>query len=230
MGKKNKLQKFAALGTFPNVYENFDMSNPSLIHMEGKEVDMRGKWAEFHFKNSHPIVLELACGKGEYTIGLAERHPSKNFIGVDIKGARIWKGAKKAFEEERNNVAFLRTRIEAIEHFFAPEEISEIWITFPDPFPKDKSENRRLTSPNFLMRYRKILKKNGIVQLKTDAKSLYDYTMEVLEESENNCTLIYNHEDIYTAPLYDPDLEIKTFYEHMHLEEKKKITFIKFSI
>ena len=150
MSRRNKLQKFAELLTFPNVYENFDPENPQLIGLNGMPVDRKGKWKKEHFKNDFPITLELACGRGEYSLGLGRMYPERNFIGVDIKGARIWKGARIALEENLTNVAFLRTRIEQIALFFDPEEIDEIWITFPDPFLRKSKANRRLTSCRFL--------------------------------------------------------------------------------
>lgn len=227
MSKRNKLQKFAELLTFPNVYENFDPKHPQLIGAGGMPVSLRGCWAEAHFKNDHPITLELACGRGEYTLGLARRYPGRNFIGVDIKGARIWKGAKIALEEGLDNAAFLRTRIEQVALFFAPEEIGEIWITFPDPFLKKGKANRRLTAPPFLRSYRQILKKDGLVHLKTDSPQLYEFTLEVLKE-EPGVNLLYQNDDIYAAPLPVPELELKTYYEKMHLEEGRKIKYVRF--
>jgi len=171
--------------------------------------------------------LELACGKGEYTLALAQQDPMHNFIGVDIKGARIWKGAKKGMAENINNAAFLRTRIEFIEYFFAPSEVESIWITFPDPF--EGKPNRRLTSPPFLDRYRKFLKPGGMIRLKTDSELLYEFTLEVIQ-NDPACKLIYASPDIYSGPLHDPILEQKTFYEAKHLAEGKKITYIEFTI
>ena len=228
MARKNKLQKFADLLTFPNVYENFDHKNPELI-WKGQPAELKGSWAKTHFGNANPITLELACGKGEYTVGLAKQNPDRNFIGVDIKGARIWKGAKQALEEQVGNAAFLRTRIEQIELFFAPEEISEIWITFPDPFLRKSKANRRLTSSPFLASYRKILKKDGLVHLKTDEPNLYAFTLETLQ-ADPKATILYHDDDIYAKPLPIPELEIKTFYEKMHLAESKTIKYIQFRI
>lgn len=227
MSKRNKLQKFAELLTFPNVYENFNPKNPQLIGVGGTPVSLRGCWAEAHFKNDRPITLELACGRGEYTLGLARRYPGRNFIGVDIKGARIWKGARIALNEGLDNAAFLRTRIEQIALFFAPEEISEIWITFPDPFLKKGKANRRLTAPRFLKSYRQILKKDGHIHLKTDSPQLYEFTLEILAE-EKGVDLLYENGDIYAAPLPVPELELKTYYERMHLEEGRKIRYVRF--
>lgn len=227
MSKRNKLQKFAELLTFPNVYENFDPKNPQLTGVGGLLVELKGKWAEQHFQNDHPITLELACGRGEYTLGLARQNPHRNFIGVDIKGARIWKGAKIALEEGLGNAAFLRTRIEQIALFFEPGEVSEIWITFPDPFLKKGKANRRLTAPRFLKQYQKILWEGGLVHLKTDSPQLYEFTLEVLAEKEN-VELLYHDEDIYASPLPMPELELKTYYEAMHLEDGRTIKYVRF--
>lgn len=227
MGRKNKLKRFADVATFPNVFE-LSGGEPFLVsNREGEARDMKGKWADEYFNNDHPLILELACGKGEYTLALASRDPDHNFIGVDIKGARIWKGARKGLEDKIVNAAFLRTRIEFIEHYFAPGEVESIWITFPDPFAG--KPNRRLTSPPFLERYRKFLTPGGIVHLKTDSELLYEYTLEVLQ-TDPRCKIIYNHPDIYSGPLYDPILEQKTYYELKHLADGKKITYIKFTI
>ncbi len=229
MSRRNKLQKFAEVLSFPNVYENFDASNPSLAGENGVQVDLKGKWQEVHFKNDQPITLELACGKGDYAIGLAQRFPDRNFIGVDIKGARIWRGAKTALEAGLQNVAFLRTRIEQLSLFFDENEVDEIWITFPDPFLRKGKENRRLTSPNFLSQYPKLLKSGGLVHLKTDDPTLYEYTLEVLAE-QKNYTLLYHDDDIYAKPLPMPELEIKTFYEKQHLAAGKTIKYIRFQL
>ena len=229
MSKKNKLQKFADILTFPNVYENIDPMNPELSGLNGEIVDLKGKWSEKHFKNNNPIVLELACGKGHYTLGLAERFPDKNFIGVDIKGARIWKGAKMAMEKNIDNAAFFRTRIEQIELFFEKDEVDEIWITFPDPFLKDSKANRRLTAPSFLHRYRNILKDDGIVNLKTDSPELYAFTLETLKK-ETSFELLYHDDDIYSKPLPVDALEIKTEYEGMHLAKNLTIKYVKIKV
>ena len=183
MSRRNKLLKFAQIAEFPNVYENFSVSEPKLLGTGSEEVDLRGKWGAVHFANNNPITLELACGRGEYTLGLSQAFPDRNFIGVDIKGARIWKGAKQALEQDLTNACFLRTRIEAIDHFFAPSEIDEIWITFPDPFPREGQKNRRLVAPVFLDLYRKILRPGGTVHLKTDNTGLFMYALEVIAET-----------------------------------------------
>jgi len=227
MSKRNKLQRFADNRAFAHVYENFDVHNPQLAGKDGVVVDLKGQWKAKHFNNNNPITLELACGGGEYAISLAQMYPERNFIGVDIKGARIWKGASSAIELGLNNVAFLRTRIEQIAVFFETEEIDEIWITFPDPFLRESKSNRRLTSPNFLKEYKKILKKDGIFQLKTDSPELYEFTMEVLETEKEWVDCVYNDDDIYAKALPLKELEIKTRYEQMHLKNKLTIKYVK---
>lgn len=229
MSRRNKLQKFAEVLSFPNVYENYDATNPGLTGVNGTPVDLKGKWKSDHFKNNHPITLELGCGKGDYAVGLAQRYPERNFIGVDIKGARIWRGAKTALETGLQNVAFLRTRIEQAALFFEKDEIDEIWITFPDPFLQKGKENRRLTSQNFLDRYLQFLKKGGLVHLKTDDSTLYIYTLEVLSK-QNSYILICHDDDIYNRSLPIEELEIKTFYEKQHLAQGKSIKYICFKL
>lgn len=229
MSRRNKLQKFSEILSFPNVYENFNATTPGLSGENGVPVDLKGKWNTFHFQNDNPITLELACGKGDYAVGLAQRFPERNFIGVDIKGARIWRGAKTALEQNLGNVAFVRTRIEQIALFFDENEIDEIWITFPDPFLRKNKTNRRLTSAIFLSHYRKILKKEGLIHLKTDDTVLYEFTLEVIAGQENYQT-IYHNDDIYAKPLSIPELEIKTFYEKQHLAAGKNIKYIRFRL
>jgi len=193
------------------------------------EANPQGNWSRYQFENDHPIVLELACGKGEYTLGLAKMFPNKNFIGVDIKGNRIWRGAKDALDQGLSNVAFLRIRIEWIEKFFANEEVDEIWITFPDPFPRKSKVNRRLTSPFFLRKFRPLLKHPGIVHLKTDADSLFEFTREVIQENDF-VQAVEILEDVYTQSTIKEELKIKTFYEKQHLEAGKSIKYIKLHI
>ena len=229
MSRKNKLQKFADLLQFPNVYENYDAKDPKLVGINGIPVDLKGQWNAQHFKKDQHLVLELACGRGEYSLALAKAYPQHHFIGVDIKGARIWKGASIALEEGLENVAFLRTRIEQIELFFAAEEVDEIWITFPDPFLRKSKANRRLTSAPFLERYRKILKKGGIVHLKTDEPNLYEFTLETLE-ADPRTKVLYQSDDIYSSELPFEELAVKTYYEKMHLEDGKTIKYIRFTI
>jgi tRNA (guanine-N7-)-methyltransferase len=229
MARKNKLRKFDEVRSFPNVYECYNVQEPGLVGAGMTPVDLRGKWAETHFKNQLPITLELACGGGEYTVGLARAFPGRNFIGVDVKGNRLWKGAKTALEEGLHNAAFLRTRIEIIEHFFAPGEVAEIWITFPDPFPRASKENRRLTSAFFLEKYRLILQSGGLVHLKHDDPDFYHFTLETLAADPRN-TLLFESADIYAAPLPYPELGIQTLYESFHLAAGKTIKYVRFRI
>jgi len=229
MSKRNKLQKFTELLTFANVYENFNPEAPQLHGLNGVLADLKGKWCSEHFGNDNPIVLELACGRGEYTLDMARASPNRNFIGVDVKGARIWKGASIALEEGLENVAFLRTRIEQINLFFAPEEVDEIWITFPDPFLRKSKTNRRLTAPRFLDLYREILRPDGLIHLKTDEPQLYLFTLEVLDTYEG-AHLLYQDSDIYAQELPMPELDIKTYYERLHLAEGKTIKYIRFKL
>ena len=219
---KYKLRRFAENKTFENVVE------PALEEVLNADYRLKGLWKSEFFKNSNPLILELGCGRGEYTIALADRDKNTNFIGIDIKGARIWRGAKTAIEKDYKNAGFLRTRIEFIESFFGKDEVCEIWITFPDPQLKSKRTKKRLTSPAFLSKYQKFITPNGIIHLKTDSKELYDYTMEVLMEIK--ATIHFNSEDIYSLPDLDSILEVKTYYENQFLLEDKKITYIKFSL
>lgn len=229
MARKNKLRKFAEVLSFPNVYECYNIQQPVLVGVGMQEVDMRGRWKTQHFHNDCPITLELACGGGEYTVALARQFPARNFIGVDIKGNRIWKGAKRALEEHIDNAAFLRTRIEIIDRFFAPGEIDEIWITFPDPFPRPSKENRRLTSAFFLDKYRLILRNGGLVHLKHDDPDFYRFTLDTIA-ADPRCSLLYYDDDIYAKPLPFPELSIQTLYEKMHLEAGKTIKYVRFTI
>ncbi|WP_439882824.1 tRNA (guanosine(46)-N7)-methyltransferase TrmB [Pontibacter sp. MBLB2868] len=215
---RSKLQKFAAIAECDNVIQ------------EGDELygNIAGKWHQVQFDNNNPIVLEVGCGRGEYTIGMARLHPEKNFIGTDIKGARIWKGSSMAIEEELNNVAFLRTYIERIEEQFEEHEIDEIWITFPDPRPKDRDIKKRLTSPGFLDKYTKILKPGGIIHLKTDNLGLYEYSLEVLQERKVD-DLIYTS-DLYSSDLQDHTMGIYTTYEKRYLAEGVPIKYLQFKV
>lgn len=228
MASKKKLLRFAELATFENVYQNFEFVKPQLIAKDNAKIDLQGTWSSKHFKNNKAITLELACGGGEYTLALAKMYPERNFIGVDIKGARIYKGARKAREQGLENVAFLRTKIELIHHFFAPQEVSEIWITFPDPFLKDKKENRRLTAPPFLDKYRKILTSDNIIHLKTDSGPLYEFSNEVLELYPH-ANIITASPDIYSVEGISEELKIKTFYELKNISNSLSIRYIKFS-
>ena len=227
MPGRNKLQKFAENLTFPNVYESFDPTRPELTGLDGAPSDLCGKWATEHFGNTHPITLELACGRGEYTLDLARQYPDRNFIGVDVKGARIWKGAKTALAENLPNAAFLRTRIEVIRQFFAPGEVAEIWITFPDPFLKKGKENRRLTAPQFLRQYRHLLPPGGLLHLKTDSRELYDWTLEQFAANPA-VEVLFHDDDIHAKPLPLPELATETYYERMH--KHKAITYIRFRL
>ncbi|WP_273446348.1 tRNA (guanosine(46)-N7)-methyltransferase TrmB [Neolewinella agarilytica] len=228
MSTRNKLQKFAEILQMRNVYENFDPKNPKLVGEGGQIVERKGQWAKAHFGNDNPITLELACGRGEYTVDLARQYPDRNFIGVDIKGARIWKGANIAQDEGLDNAAFLRTRIEIIATFFAKGEVDEIWITFPDPFLKKGKENRRLTAARYLKQYRHILKEDGIVHLKTDSRDLYEWTQETFAQQPAIKVLYHDH-DIYSKPLYIPELSTETYYEKLHKGLGKTITYTQFS-
>ncbi len=227
LARKNKLRKFAEILAFPNVYECYNVKQPSLTGTGMQTVELKGRWNEVHFKNDHPITLELACGGGEYTVGLAQRFPERNFVGVDVKGNRLWKGAKLALEQNLPNAAFLRTRIEVIDHFFAPGEVAEIWITFADPFPRASKENRRLTSAYFNEKYRQVLKPGGQVHLKHDDPDFYQFTLDTIA-ADPRCALVVKNEDIYTGPLEVPELEIQTLYEGMHLAAGKKIKYVRY--
>lgn len=229
MARKNKLRKFAEVLSFPNVYECYSVQQPQLVGAGMIPVDLKGNWAREYFKNENPITLELACGGGEYTVGLAKIFPERNFIGVDVKGNRLWKGAKTALEEGLSNVAFVRTRIEIIDHFFAPGEVAEIWITFPDPFPRASKENRRLTSAYFLEKYRQILQPGGLVHLKHDDPDFYQFTLDTIAQDERN-TLVLENSDIYAATLPFPELGIQTLYESFHLAAGKTIKYVRFRI
>lgn len=227
MARRNKLGKFEDLLRYKNVLENFDHGDDQLTWEEGKRMNPKGQWNSLIFQNDLPITLELACGKGEYTTGMAEMYPNRNFIGVDIKGARIWKGASYANEKNLTNVAFLRTRIEFISKFFEAGEVDEIWITFADPFLKPRKSNRRLTAPVFLKYYNSILSSDGTINLKTDSCILYYFTKAVLLE-EDNIETLYSNNDIYSQAVEYPELDIKTFYEQSHLKDGRKIKFLKF--
>lgn len=187
----------------------------------------KGLWAKDFFKNSNPVVLELACGKGEYTVNLATLFSDKNFIGIDYKGNRIWRGAKTALEDGIHNVGFLRIQIETILEYFEPGEIDEIWITFPDPQPQESREKKRLTSPRFLEKYKTILKPGGAINLKTDNDGFYSYTYEKM--MEQNLNLHIKTEDLYHSEFVTEVLAIKTYYEKKYLKENKNINYIKFS-
>ena len=218
----SKQEKFIEFDTFKNCFTLF-FENIS------KGFLLKGSWHSDYFKNSNPIVLELGCGKGEYTIGLSENNHSKNYIGVDIKGNRIWVGAKYAIENNLNNVAFLRTRIDFIEHCFLENEIDEIWITFPDPQIKYKRTKHRMTNTEFLKLYKKILKPNGVVNLKTDSEFMHGYTLGLLHGEGHE--VIYANHNVYKNEGAPSEVtQIQTFYEKQYLELNKAITYIRFKI
>lgn len=221
MGSKNKLKRFKENLNFTNLFQ------PTRDDLIEKNFELRGKWNSF-FKNDNPIVLELGCGKGEYTTELAKLNPNKNYIGIDIKGARIWKGAKESIQNNLNNVCFIRTQIELIDKIFFKEEISEIWITFPDPQQKIQRKKHRLTNVVFMSMYKKILKKGGEVNLKTDSEFLHGYTLGIIEGI--GIDPIFSNHDIYSNNNAPKEvLEIKTFYEKKFIDSKK-ITFLKFKL
>ena len=223
VGSKNKLKRFSENETFTNVFQ------PTREEVVGDQFPLKGKWNSDFFKNDNPIVLELGCGKGEYSVGLAERFPEKNFIGIDIKGARFWRGAKTAVESGMNNVAFVRTQIELINHIFAENEVSEIWITFPDPQIKYKRTKHRMTNAEFLERYKKILKPSGLMHLKTDSEFMHGYTLGLLHGLGHE--VIYANHNIYKNEGAPAEVTgIQTFYESQYLEVNKPITYIKFRI
>lgn len=223
MGSKNKLKRFKENDSFSNVVQ------PTREEVVGGTFEWKGKWRSDFFKNENPIVLELGCGKGEYSVGLASRYPEKNFIGIDIKGARFWRGAKTATDTDLQNVGFLRTQIELIEYCFDSEEVDEIWITFPDPQIKYKRTKHRLTNTSFLQRYKSILKKDGIVHLKTDSEFMHGYTLGLLH-GEGHEVLYANHNVYKNHGAPEVVTAIQTFYESMYLQEDKAITYIQFKI
>lgn len=221
---KGKLAKFAEMETFRNVFQY-----PYSV-IDNVPFEMKGRWREDYFKNDNPIVLELGCGKGEYAVGLAKMFPDTNFIGVDIKGARMWTGAKAALDAGLGNVAFLRTNIEIIDRFFAPGEVQEIWLTFSDP--QMKNERKRLTSTYFLERYRRFLVDGGLIHLKTDSNFLFTYTCEMVRE--NKLPVEISTKDLYHDGNLDDDtrniLGIRTYYESMWLGRGLDIKYIKFHL
>ncbi len=241
---KNKLARWNEFGSFANVIQ------PEIGEVAGKDYPIKGNWNSQIFKNNNPVILELGCGKGEYTVGLAGLFPQNNFIGVDIKGARMWRGAKTSNELQMQNVAFLRTRIEFINSFFDEGEVDEIWITFPDPHTGARNSNKRLSSPQFLSKYLLFLKENGIVHLKTDNAELYKFTCSVVKE--HNLELIISTDDLYsikpetaninpeitgslshpgeTASFFENILSIKTHYERLFLRKGMKITYLSFRL
>ncbi|WP_160131914.1 tRNA (guanosine(46)-N7)-methyltransferase TrmB [Kordia antarctica] len=223
MGSKNKLKRFKENDTFSNVIQ------PTREEITENKFPYKGKWNSNFFKNDAPIILELGCGKGEYTVALAKKFPNKNFIGIDIKGARFWRGAKTAVEDEMKNVAFIRSQIELIEGMFAENEVSEIWITFPDPQIKYKRTKHRMTNESFLASYKKVLKNEGTVHLKTDSEFMHGYTLGLLHGAGHE--VLYANHDVYKNEGSPADVtEIQTFYESQYLEVNKPITYIHFKI
>ncbi|WP_411893258.1 tRNA (guanosine(46)-N7)-methyltransferase TrmB [Winogradskyella sp. A2] len=223
MGSKNKLKRFKENDTFHNVFQ------PTREELLGNIYKNKGSWRNEVFKNNNPIVLELGCGKGEYTVGLAKRNPSKNYIGIDIKGARFWRGAKTAIEESLNNIAFIRTQIELVEYVFEENEVDEIWITFPDPQIKYKRTKHRMTNLAFIERYKKILKPDGIMNLKTDSEFMHGYTLGLLHGGGHD--VIYANHNVYMLEGSPKEVtEIQTYYESQYLEQDKAITYIRFKI
>jgi tRNA (guanine-N7-)-methyltransferase len=227
---KNKLARWTELNTYSNVIQPVlgDLKIEDSGDLKVKDHPVKGNWKSDIFGNNNPIVLELGCGRGEYTIGLATRFPEKNFIGVDIKGARLWRGARTSNEKKMGNAAFLRTRIEFINAFFQEDEIDEIWITFPDPHPGTRNANKRLTSPWYLNSYRSLIRDNGLIHLKTDNRELYSFTRQVV--LKNDLEILFDTDDLYGAGLPDDILAIKTHYEKIFLAAGLKINFISFSI
>ncbi len=221
MGSKNKLKRFQENETFKNVIQ------PTRDEVL-KNFSHKGKWHSF-FGNNNPLIVELGCGKGEYTVALARQNPDKNYIGIDIKGARFWRGAKTAIEENLQNVAFVRTQIELVDYIFAANEISEIWITFPDPQIKYQRTKHRMTNTTFLKRYFNVLKEDGIINLKTDSEFMHGYTLGLLH-GEGHEVLYANHNVYHNSGAPKEVTEIQTFYENQYLAVDKAITYIKFRL
>ncbi|MFW5773866.1 MAG: tRNA (guanosine(46)-N7)-methyltransferase TrmB [Tangfeifania sp.] len=217
---KNKLAKFEEMEGFEHVVQ------APFNKIKHNDFHLKGKWAKDFFQNENPVILELGCGKGEYTVELAEKFPDTNFIGIDIKGARLWKGAKTALEKKLKNVAFLRTNIEITGQFFGPEEIEEIWLTFPDP--QMKKTRKRLTSSIFLNKYRNFLKKEGVIHLKTDSNFQYTYTSALVHK--NNLEIVAETDNLYESEILNETLQIKTFYEKQWLSRGITIKYLAFKL
>lgn len=219
---KDKLRRFAENQTFACFVQ------PEFEEIFRRDHPFKGRWRSDFFHNDRPIVLELGCGKGEYTVALAQRDPKRNFIGIDIKGARMWRGAKTATEHRMENVGFIRTRIEFIASFFAPDEVDEIWITFPDPQLRTKRAKKRLTAPLFLTSYARLLRPDGAIHLKTDSKHLYNYTQAVIDRFNLPCEVA--NSDLYGSGIADDVLSVKTAYEKRFLECGLPITYTRFRL
>ena len=221
---KRKLQRFAENATFNHFFQ-------PLWEELAAGFPLRGKWNSDFFGNNNPVIIEMGCGKGEYTVDLSDKYPERNFIGIDKKGARMWRGAKTSIEDNRKNVAFVRTRAENICMVFGPGEIDEIWITFPEPQPNSPRHSKRFTSPEFISRYRKMLKPGGIIHLKTDSDLFYTYTLEVISESGHN--LLYSNGDLYANPS-DPEVkdvvDVQTHYEKIWLSQGLTIKYLRFRL
>lgn len=223
MGSKNKQKRFKENETFANVLQ------PTRDELVNQSYPLKGQWNASFFKNNNPLILELGCGKGEYSVSLAKKFPDKNFIGIDIKGARFWRGAKTAIAEGLTNVAFLRTQIELIEYAFAANEVDEIWITFPDPQIKYKRTKHRMTNAEFLQRYKTVLKPDGVVNLKTDSEFMHGYTLGLLHGAGHE--VLYANHDVYRQEGSPEEVtSIQTYYESQYLEKNKAITYIRFKI
>jgi len=216
---KDKIKRFEENDTFSHLFQR------SFEQLEGG-FHLKGKWHQEYFKNNNPIILELGCGKGEYTIGLAQRYPDRNFIGVDIKGSRMWRGCKQVKELGLANVAFIRTRISLIEFFFAENEVSEIWLTFSDPHLRGAHSRKRLSSPQFLARYSKFIKDDNLIHLKTDDPTLFEFTLRVIEEGGHKMGFV--SDDVYQKGAPTEVVEIQTFYEQMWIEEGRTIRYLNF--
>ncbi len=223
MGSKNKIKRFGENETFGNVFQ------PTREEVVGNNFALKGKWNTNFFKNNNPIIIELGCGKGEYTVGLATLNPDKNYIGIDIKGARFWRGAKDAIENNLPNVAFVKTQIELVDFIFNTNEVSEIWITFPDPQIKYKRTKHRMTNESFLELYKKIMPAQGIVNLKTDSEFMHGYTLGLLHGQGHE--VIYSNHNIYVNTGAPAEvINIQTFYEKQYLALNKAITYLQFRI
>lgn len=221
---KRKLQRFAENATFNHFFQ-------PLWEELAEGFPLRGNWKQDFFGNNNPVIIEMGCGKGEYTVDLSDKYPERNFIGIDKKGARMWRGAKTSIENNRKNVAFVRTRAENISLVFGPDEVDEIWITFPEPQPNSPRHSKRFTSPEFINRYRKLLKPGGIIHLKTDSDLFYSYTLEVISESGHE--LLYSNNDLYANPT-DPEvkdvIDVQTHYEKIWLSQGLTIKYLRFRL